>query len=251
MADCDQDSPVGNDGAGASFGEIYAAFGILPDMVGAAELERLNSALAEMFGRLHEAARRRPTSERAAARLALEVATCFVMRFKSGLNQNLHMPLLGLTSALQALDDNMVEPLLKPTPAPAGGRAPDSPQRQALVGFAVGAVGRLRWTGLTRLAAHEAVADALHKIGIMASRGSGHVTSRTVREWCARVAADVSGRSLAARNANLMMTDKWAVMIKARSPQGARKFILDSLAGNVRNLNFDGVSSEKPAKPPS
>ena len=82
------------------------------------------------------------------------------MRFQPGLSQNLHAPLLDLASALLALDENKIEPMLKPTPTRGGGRAPDSVARQALIGFAVGTVRRLQLTGLQRAAAHKAVADA-------------------------------------------------------------------------------------------
>ncbi|MGH7113855.1 MAG: hypothetical protein ACREE9_05095, partial [Stellaceae bacterium] len=182
MPDRDPASPSARADA-IDFDALAAHYGKLPEIVTAADLEQLNAALAEMFGKLREAAGLRPTNERAAAVQELLGVAYFVMRFENGLAQNLHAPLMGLASALLALDNNKVEPLVAPTGTRSGGRAPDSPARQALIGFAVGAVERLRWTGLPRPDAHKAVADALHRIGISPGRGSARVTSRTVREW--------------------------------------------------------------------
>ncbi len=173
------------------------------------------------------------------------------MRFQTGLRENLHAPLMSRSSALVALNNNKVEPLLNPTPTPAGGRAPDSPARQGLIGLAAGAVERLGWTGLKRPAAQQAVADRLHKAGIKPGRGSSRVTARTVREWCERVAADIGGHSVAAMQMNAMTPPEWQTKIKALSPQDGRKFILAALALNVLDLNPDGAKPQKPANPPS
>jgi hypothetical protein len=251
MPDSDQEEPARKADVVDRFDEIAAGFGILPEIIGAGDLECLNSALAEMFEVLRQAALLRPTYQRAAAVRALNAVSFFIMRFHTGVGQNLHAPLMDLASALLALNENKVEPLLKPTPASAGGRAPDSPARQALIGFAVGAVGRLQWAGLQRAVAHKAVADTLHKIGIRPSRGSGRLTARTVREWCERTAADIGGRSIAAMNANLMLTDEWQAKITALPPSDARKFLLDALTVNVRELNLDDAAPQKPANPPS
>src|SRR5207237_583597 len=105
----------------------------------------------------------------------------FLMRFERVLAETLHGPLLNLNGALLALNQNNVEPLLKPTVAQAGGRAPDSPAREQLIGFTAGAVGRLQWTGMPRAAAHKVVADILNKLGVRPGRGSGPITARTVR----------------------------------------------------------------------
>jgi hypothetical protein len=207
MPDVDQ-TPAGSSTGAIDFGALGAANGKLPEIVIATDLEQLNAALSEMFGRLREAAGLRPTNERAAAARALLRAAYFIMRFESGLAQDLHAPLMGLASALLAFDNNKVETLVAPTPTSSGRRAPDSPARQALIGFAGGAVERLRWTGLSRPDAHKAVADALHQIGISPGRGSARMTPRTVREWCGRVAADVGGRSIVGMNARAMLTDE-------------------------------------------
>jgi hypothetical protein len=251
MSDRDLERPAGQSSGGIEFEEMVANFGILPAVIGDADLERLNRALAEMFDALTQAARLRHTSNyRAAAIMALRAAWTFIARFEVGLGQNLHASLIELSSALIALNDNNVEPLLQPTPAMAGGRAPDSPARQALIGFAAGAVGRLRWTGLHRAEAHKLVADALRKVGVRPSRGSGRVTERTVREWCERATADYGGRSTAAMNAASMLTKEWEAKIKVLPPPDARKFVLDALIRNVLEL-MPTQSQQKPTKPPS
>jgi hypothetical protein len=253
MCDRDQQDSVGKvSGKIRLVEQMAAGFGILPEVLGESELELLNRVLAEMFDVLREAAViRHAGGDRAAAIKALRAAWTFIARFQVGLGENLHASLIDLSSALEALNNNNVEPLLKPTPAPAGGRAPDSPARQALIGFAVGAVGRLQLAGLPRAAAHQAVADALHTVGIRPSRGSGRVTGRTVREWCERVAADSGVHSSAAMNAKLMLTEEWQAKIRAMPAADARKFTLDALIQYVFDLNLSRARFEKPSNPPS
>jgi len=73
-----------------------------------------------------------------------------------------------------------------------------------------------------------------------------------VRGWCERVAADVGGHSIAATNANMMLTDKWQSKINAVSQTTGRKFVLDALTHVVRNfINGGDASVEKPFNPSS
>jgi hypothetical protein len=215
-----------------SFEEIAAEFGVLPEALGPADLEVLNQALISLFGRLREASALYPTGQnggRAGVVRALGAVCFFLMRFNPALLEGLHIPLLNLESALLALNGNNVEPMLKPTVAPSGGRALDSPARQALVGVAVGAVRRLKWTGLKSAAARNAVADALTRVGIKPARGKRRITERTIRDWCERVDADVGRRSVAAMNADAVCTDEWRLRILALEPGEARRFILMAL----------------------
>lgn len=222
----------------------------LPEQIGPTDVAAVNEALAALFGELRSAQSLPPseTHERLAAVVALGAVWRFLVQFESALAEGLHLPLLSLHGSLQALNENNVAPLLKPTPAPDGGRAPDSPERQALIGFAAGAVGWLKWTGLSRDAAHKAVADALHKLGIRPGRGSGRLKARTVRGWCERVAADVGGQSIAKIQADAMLTAKWQAKIKAPQQQQARKFVLNALTAHVQRLT---AAAQKPANPPS
>ena len=78
------------------------------------------------------------------------------MQFGSVRAETLHTPLLNLWSALLALNENNIEPILRPTKRT--GRAASSPRRYALIGIAVGAAMRLEWTGLSKADANNAVA---------------------------------------------------------------------------------------------
>jgi hypothetical protein len=217
--------------ADVTFDDLFAAIGPLPELIGADDVPHLNLALAEMFLLLrHATVPRRQGKDRAAAIQALRALWTFVSRFDAGLRENLLAPLMSLASALMALDQGNVEPLLKPRLAPQGGRAPDSLERQFVIGVAAGTVRRLQWTGLPLGMAHKAVADALHEIGIKPGRGSGRVTARTVRSWCETVATDVGGHSSAATHANSMQTDKYKARIKEMPPKDARKLVLTALA---------------------
>jgi hypothetical protein len=221
------------------------------EIVGAADLPELNLILEALFARLR-VARRRPVSERMRTIEALQATWAFLMLFSEVTTEGLHIPLLNLHGALLALEQNNVEPLLKPAALSGGGRAPASPAQEKLIGFAAGAVGRLLWTGMARKAAHEAVTQILDKLGAKPGRGGGRVTPRTVRGWCERVAADVGEHSIAATNANTMLTAKWQSKIKPMSQTTGRKFVLDALTHVVRNLiNGGDARAEKPFNPSS
>ena len=169
--------------------EWGADFGKLPEAVGPAELETLNHALSILFGQLRDAKALFESSGnggRAGTTAALRAVWMFLARFRAA-RDGLHVPLLDLASALMALNANNVVPILKPSPR--SGRAYDSPKRQALVGFAAGAVEQLRWTGMSPAEAHRAVAAELLKSGVKPARGTGPIRARTVRDWCDRVSA--------------------------------------------------------------
>src|SRR5216683_5662862 len=103
------------------------------------------------------------------------------MRFEPVLAETLHVPLMGLHGALLALNENNIEPILKPTKR--SGRATSSPRRYALIGIAVGATQQLEWTGLSPADAHKAVAAKLRALGIKPTRGKNGVTADTLRRW--------------------------------------------------------------------
>ena len=214
---------------------------LLPEKIRPADLKSFNEALKQFFARLRDV-RRLPPGEmqgRPGAKVALAATSEFLLNFDVVRAESFQVPLLGLQSALRALDDNNAVPLLKPTRTSAGGRAPDSPARQALIGIAVGAVGRLRWTQMKPAKAHEAVADVLNEIGIKPGRGSGRIKPRTIREWCGRVAADVGRQSISAINADEMMTDEWRQKIAALSKSKARRFAKAALHQVVETIRDD------------
>jgi hypothetical protein len=173
----------------------------------------------------------------------------FVMRFRTGLDHNLHGPLLHLLSALLALDDNNVEPILRPSRVRGG--APDSGFRQALIGCAVAAVGRLRWTGMDRKTAYKVVAERMRKTGVARARGAKALTDRTVRYWCETNAADIGRYSIMAGITDTLLSDSWRTRIQSQPTNLARKLILDLLVDSVRQLNTTRRHSEKPVEPPT
>ena len=117
--------------------------------------------------------------------MALRAAWGFVMRFEPVLAETLHVPLMGLHSALLALNENNIEPIPKPTKR--SGRATSSPRRYALIGTAVGATQRLEWTGLSPADTNKAVAAKLRALGIKPTRGKNGVTADTLRRWRERI----------------------------------------------------------------
>jgi hypothetical protein len=226
----------------------------LPENIAPADLEALNRAVSALFQELRLARSLLPgeTHGRLGAVVALGATWRFLMRFEPVLSEGLQVSLVNLHGALLALNANDVMPLLRPTATPVGGRAPDSPERQRVVGCAAGAVERLRWTGMARDAAHRSVAETLHKIGIGSSRGSGRITARTVRGWCERVAADVCRNSIAALNAQSLVSDKWRERITAHPPADSRKYILRSLESDIRQFGDSGrAAAKKPSNDPS
>jgi len=127
---------------------------------------------------------RRQGQESEAVLTALRAAWTFISRFDTGVRENLLAPLMKLTSALTALEEGTVDPLLKPKRKPKGGRTPDTWERQGVVGWAVGAAHRLQWTGLTPTQADREVAAALQRLGVRPARGATRkMTHRTVRDW--------------------------------------------------------------------
>jgi len=141
----------------------------------------------------------------------------------------LHVPLLNLHASLEALDNGLVEPILKPVPR--RGRAPSSEARAALKGCVAGTVQRLLRTGLNQQDANLAVAKLLTRRGVRPERGSGgEVTVNTVRHWCEEVAADVGRRGTAAKMYASMFMPAEVDRFSALPLDQARSHALGSLA---------------------
>jgi hypothetical protein len=166
--------------------------GSLPEAVAESDLDRLNSGLRFLFADLRSAQRlyrQKEDNGRAGASAALGAMWRFVVLFKDPLAEMLHVPILNLDASLQALDNNLVEPILKPVPRL--GRAPSSDARAALKGCVAGTVERLLRTGFSRQDAHVAVAKRLRALGVRPERGSGEITDDTVRHWSKEVASEL------------------------------------------------------------
>jgi hypothetical protein len=232
------------------------AVGSLPETIDSDNLEGLNRALEALFGHLRFA-RGLPagkTNGRANAAVSLSAVCTFLMHFHPALAEGLHIPLHNLHGALLALNENNIEPMLRPTKRT--GRSVSSPKRFDLIGIAIGSARRLEWTGMIPAAADREVATKLTALGIKPARGKGGITTRTLRGW--RERAEEAGPLLrvlprlleqgispedlgwinAVRNAEMMLTEKWSTHIRALAVPDARRFILNALENSIRNLNL-------------
>jgi hypothetical protein len=71
---------------------------------------------------------------------------------------------------------------------------------------AVFVVRRFQDFGMERPAACATVAKHLEALGVKSERGPGHVTQRTVREWCEAINADVGRHSFTSVMYHKLMT---------------------------------------------
>jgi hypothetical protein len=250
--------------------------GTLPEVLNSSDLTTINDALSALFAKLRWALKLYQSHQldRAATLVSLNAAWQFLICFDPVFKEQLHLPLLNLSSALIALNDNNLVPILSPTPTPRGGRAPDSPDRLVLIGIAVGTVGRLLWTKMSVGEACKVVAAELVKLGIKSARGKRQITARTVKEWCDRVSADRAGmnsilaggddavknanpreiaRFIAVKNADAMTTSEWKSRVDRLLQQAARTFILEvfRLSIQARFADANAPSVAESANPPS
>lgn len=219
------------------------------------EVDGLNQALETLLEDLR-VARRIPTGDtngRLGAVVALRAVYTFLMNICPAPAEGLHIPLLNLHSALLALNENNVEPILRPIKRT--GRAVSSPKRFELIGIAIGSARRLEWTGTAPAAANGQIAARLTALGVKPTRGSGRITDRTLRGWRERAEAtepllgaprllgqvispEDRGWISAARNAQEMLTDEWSARIRALVPATARRFILEAMENSIREINL-------------
>jgi hypothetical protein len=192
-------APQGVEKTSAFLDFLYRSQGSLPEVIGESDLETLNAALAFLFAHLREAQRQFRTGDdygRSSAHTALGGIWQFVALFDRPLAENLQVPILHLSDALVSLDNNHVEPVVKPTART--GRARSSHKHLAIQGAAAGTVSRLTKVGLSPAEARKAVAKQLTLSGVRTERGSGNITAHTVRNWCEKMASDVGRRGTAA-----------------------------------------------------
>jgi hypothetical protein len=230
---------------------VFQHAGSLPEAVAEDNLDALNAGFRFLFDDLRSAQRlcqEQGDSGRAGASAALGAVWRFLMLFRGPLAETLHVPILNLHASLQALDNGLVKPILKPVPR--RGRAPSSEERAALKGCVAGTVQRLMRTGLGRQDANAAVAKLLTERGVRPERGSGgEVTDDTVRHWCEEVAADVGRHGTAAAMYDSMFTPAEVDRFSALPVDQARSRALDSLAGFVQAI-FPEAVERKPVNPP-
>jgi hypothetical protein len=250
--------------------------GALPEVLNSSDLTTINNALSALFAKLRYALElyQQHQSDRAATLVSLTAAWQFLICFDPVSKEQLHLPLLNLSSALIALNDNNVAPILSPAPTPKGGRPPDSPDRLVLIGIAVGTVDRLLWTKMPIKEAYKVVAAELVKLGERSARGKRQITGRTIKEWRDRVNADRAGvnsilaggsdaianadpreiaRFNAVINADAMTTAKWKSRVDDLPQSAGRRFILDALRSSIqaRLADANTPSVGESSNPPS
>jgi hypothetical protein len=224
--------------------------GSLPEAVAEKDLDTLNRGLDCLFADLRRAQklyREKGDNGRAGASAALGACWRFVMLFEGPLAESLHAPILNLHSSLQALDCNLVTPMLKPVPR--DGRAFSDDARAALKGCAAATVQRLLRTGLKSQDANLAVANRLSQLGIRPERGSGEITDRTVRTWCEEVARDVGRHGTAAQMYDSMFTSAEVDRFSALPVEQARSHAISTLVGFVQAI-FPEAIENKPVNAP-
>jgi hypothetical protein len=175
------------------------AKGTLPETIGEADLNTLNSALGFLFGRLRQAQarfEREGDNDRQSIFSALGAFWSFITLFGTPLEENLHVLIMRLQDALWMLDQSWTAPMLKPLRR--RGRAPSSQAYAGLRGHAAATVQLLLQAGLAPNYARRAVAAQLRQLGVRPERGSGPVTATTVRNWCDKVSSDVGRHGTAA-----------------------------------------------------
>jgi hypothetical protein len=243
---------------GAESESDAAAASLLPEKIGTADLEALNQAVAALMAELR-IARGLPAGEthgRQGAVAALIAVWRFLTRFEPVMAERLHVPLMSLHSALLALHQNNIEPILKP--AKRTGRAISSSRRYALIGTAVGATQRLEWIGLSPEEANKAVAGKLKELGIQPTRGKKGIAADTLRRWREQINEtrpllwslrqsqlrlfDISdedtGWITAAIVANGMVTLEWLPRLAAAPLAEARRYVLSSLEDSIREMDL-------------
>jgi hypothetical protein len=210
--------------------------GTLPDKIGDVELSTLNTALDFLFARLREARAQFDQEDdgRLGAFTALGAFWMFIALFRAPYHEGLQLPILRLQDALAMLEQNRVEPIVRPVRR--SGRAPSSYGYASLKGHAVATVQRLLQIGVDRRTAHRSVAKELSKFGVRAERGSGVVTATTVRNWCDEISRDVGRHGTAARMYDSVLVHAEQERFSALRKDQAKRFALQSLAGWTRAL---------------
>jgi hypothetical protein len=208
--------------------EWWRAVGSLAAPLGPAELVTLNMGLRYLFeelGTAHDVYASGQHLDGAYGSLCAIVA--FLSMFRPVGVEGLFVPLAALESALWALDEGVVEPILKPPRPPKSGRARSSVLHQELKGVAVYVAHRLCDLGLSQPEAFKAVSDDLKRIGVKPDRGSGEIEPRTVRGWCEEVAEDVGHHGTAALRYHALRSHP-ANMTLDKIPQEAARVMLRS-----------------------
>jgi hypothetical protein len=177
----------------------------LPESIATGDVPSLNIALRHLWVELREAQSEFAKGNQLdGAYLSLVAVSAFLSLFAPVKREGLSASLAALESALWALDEGVVQPILKPARRAQRGRARSSVLHQELKGAAVYVVDRFHYLGLEQKKARAIVAAELRRIGVKPQRGSGEITARTIRGWCQEVAADVGRHGVAAQRSHAL-----------------------------------------------
>jgi hypothetical protein len=200
----------------------------LPESVSVGEVARLNIAFRHLWAELREAQSEFADGNRlTGAYLSLVAVIAFLSLFGPVRREGLSVPLAALEDALWALDEGVVQPILKPARRARTGRARSSVLYQEAKGTTVYVVHRLRSLGLGQKEAQKIVGAELRRMGVKPDRGSGEITARTIRGWCDEVAADRQGT--AAQRCYLLVSHPADKTLDGMPPEAAKSLLLSRL----------------------
>jgi hypothetical protein len=215
----------------------------LPESVATGNVPSLNIALRHLWVELREAQSEFAKGNHLdGAYLALLAMSAFLSLFGPVKQEGLSAPLAALESALWALDEGVVEPILKPARRAGSGRARSSVPHQELKGAAVYVAQRLHRLGFEQKKARTIVAAELRSIGVKPDRGSGVITARTIRGWCDEVASDVGRHGVAAQRCYALLSHPANKALENMPPEAAKtwlqsrlKFFVTAIGGKPAN----------------
>jgi hypothetical protein len=218
----------------------------LPESVAAGDVPRLNTAFRHLWAELKKAQFDFADGNHlTGAYLSLVAVSAFLSLFGPVRQEGLSVPLAALENALWALDEGVVQPILKPARRARSGRARSSVLYQELKGTAVYVVHRLHSLGVEQKEARAIVKTELRHIGVKPDRGSGEITARTIRGWCDEVAADVGRYGTAAQRCYLLLSHPANRLLDDMPLEAAKSWLRSRLRFFVTTIGG------KPANPAS
>jgi hypothetical protein len=218
----------------------------VPDIFGVEDLRGINIGLQYLWRALRNGHRKfKDGRQLDVVYLSLIGVIEFLALFQPVRTEGLSIPLNALESALWALDEGIVEPILKPVrPAPTG-RAKESELRQEFVGMVVYVAHRLRDFGFSAAKAEKIVAEDLRAVGVKTARGGRPVSWRTVKLWGEKVSQDVGCKGTSARRFRALMADSRNEALDSAPPLEAAQLLRSRLRVSARE--FGQIFPPKPA----
>jgi hypothetical protein len=218
----------------------------LPESIAVGDVPTLNIAFRHLWAELREAQSHFASGNHlTGAYLSVVAVSAFLSLFSPVRQEGLSMPLAALEGALWALDEGVVQPILKPARRARTGRARSSDLYQKLKGTAIYVVHRLHGLGLEQKEVWKMVGAELRQIGLKPDRGSGDITARTIRGWCEKVAADVGSQEAAAQHYYVLLSHPANKALEKMPREVAKSWLLSRLRFFVTTIGA------KPPNPPS